>query len=224
MNIKSFNQLRVFLFLLSIFIVGRSNGQVNSSQISSQTKSYFDGVYLKAAVGSQNIFGGAFIDNLDLLAQKSGFVFELSPGYRKQFLQNRLVVGLEILLGFTDGDLVEFDERYQYDVFYKNNFQRAFGLITGVTVGSKKNFLILGYANAMNRKFDIEIVDTSGAVFTQQDGQGFLQYGVAVEVNLNKMIHTRASLGGVYTDYGDLITSQAVDDKLDFNLGIIYQL
>jgi len=55
----------------------------------------FDGFYLGSSIGSQNIFGGAFINNLDFLTQKSGFVLELVSGYRRQFLKNRLLVGFE---------------------------------------------------------------------------------------------------------------------------------
>ncbi len=184
--------------------------------------SVFDGFYVGTSVGSQNIFGGALINDLDLLTQKSGLVLEITPGYRRQLLNNRFLVGFELQLGFTDGDLVGFDSRFQFDVFYKNNIQRGFGLIAGVMVGPNRRFLIYSYGHVTNRDFDIEFTESNGTVHNQEDGQRFLRYGVGVEAPILKKTAVRAWVGGVDVDFGDLVTSQDVEDKLDVNVGLIY--
>lgn len=214
--------LFVFIIFLSISAsaqeVKKTNedGQGNSNQL-------FDGFYFGATIGIQNIYGGAFIDDLDLLAQKSGFVLELSTGYRKQFHKSRFLVGIEIHYGFTDGDMVETDPRYQFDVFYTNSTQRGFGLLYGVIVGSNKNFLIHGYTNLTTRNFDIEFTEADGTFHTQEDEESFLRYGVGVEVHIKKRFNIRTSIGKLNADFGDKITSQDVEDKIDINLGIVYQ-
>jgi len=209
-----------FLILFTSTSVFAQEGQIDKEETNN---SRFDGFYMGANLGLQNIFGGAFINDLDLLTQRSRFVFEFSPGYRFQFSKNRFVVGLEAQFGFTDGDMEGYDNRLKFDVFYKNSTQFGFGLILGVTVGSNKNFLIYAYANETKRNFDINFTDSDGNVYKQEDGQAFLRYGIGLETPVINNFNFRAFFGGVIVDYGDLHTSQDVDDKFDFNLGIIYQ-
>lgn len=212
----------IFIIFLSISAYAQEVEKTNDDG-QGNSKHLFDGFYFGTTIGIQNIYGGAFIDDLDLLGQKSGFVLELSTGYRKQFHESRFMVGIEIHYGFTDGDLVETDPRYQFDVFYKNKAQRGFGLLYGVIVGSNKNFLIHGYTNLTIRNFDIEFTEVDGTFNTQEDGEGSLRYGVGLEVHLKKRFNIRTTIGRLNADFGDKVTSQDVEDKFDINLGVVYQ-
>lgn len=183
----------------------------------------FDGIYLSSSVGIQNIFGGALIDELDLLAQKSGFVLETSLGYRRQFAKERMLVGVELQFGLTNGDLTETDIRNQSKVTYENSSQGGYGLTIGGILGKSRGLLVFGYLNNTRRNFDIEITETDGRAYTQKDGQVFIRYGIGAEFPVWRRFHIKASFGSVITDYGDLTISQSVDDKMDFNLGATFQ-
>lgn len=101
-------------------------GHAQTSYAQNQTEhKYFDGPYLGVSMGSQNIFGGAFINDLDLLAQKNGFVLEFLPGIRKQIFNDRMMIGFELQFGITDGDLITMDPRYQWEVSYENSTQKG---------------------------------------------------------------------------------------------------
>jgi hypothetical protein len=184
---------------------------------------HFDGPYIGLTVGSQNIFGGAFIDDLDVLAQKSGLVIEFHPGFRKQVFKNRIVIGAEIQFGFTDGNLEQLDTRNQLKIEYENNSQFGYGIHVGPTIGKNKNVLLYAYGNVTKRNFDITIFDTSGNIFGQEDGQRFLRYGIGLETPIYKKFNIKTSIGKTDVDYGELITNINVENKLDFNLGILYQ-
>ncbi len=187
------------------------------------TKQLFDGFYLGSNLGFQNVFGGAFIDDLEILTQRSRIVLEFSPGYRLQFLENRFSAGFEVQLGFVDGDMEGYDNRYKFDVFYKNSFQSGYGFVAGVAIGKDKNYLIYGYANVTNRTFDIKYTEKNGTVHTKEDGQQFLRYGIGLETEIIKRFSVRAFFGAVDVDFGKHETSQDVEDKLDINIGIVYQ-
>lgn len=184
---------------------------------------YFDGPYLGINVGSQNIFGGAFINDLDVLGQKSGLVVEFAPGYRRQIANNRLVLGVEIQFGITDGNLEQTDIRNQMKIDYENNSQFGYGLNVGAALGKRKNTLLSSYAYVTKRNFDITITEAIGSTFTQEDGQRFLRYGLALESPIYKRFHIKASIGRIYVDYEDLATNMDVDDKWDFTVGANYQ-
>lgn len=183
----------------------------------------FDGMYLGSSVGIQNIFGGALIDELDLLAQKSGFVFETSLGYRKQFANERLLAGVELQFGFTNGDLTETDLRNQSSVTYQNSSQGGYGLMIGGVLGKSMRLLVFSYLNNTRRNFDIQITPVAGGAYMQEDGQVFTRYGIGAELPVWGRLHIKASFGAVMTDYGDLVASQSVNDKMDMNLGVSFQ-
>lgn len=189
----------------------------------SKTEKYFDGFHLGISMGVQNIFGGAFIDNLDVLGQKSGFVTEFSTGYRKQFVNDRLVIGAEFQFGVTDGNLEQIDTRNQMEIDYKNNSQFGYGVNIGVALGKKKKVLLYTYGIFTKRNFDITITETNGTNFTQEDGQGFNRYGLGLEIPVLGNFNVKAIVGRVYVDYGDLETNIDVENKTDFSLGVVYQ-
>ncbi|EAR00558.1 porin family protein [Maribacter sp. HTCC2170] len=208
-------QFYLLLFLFSCTL--------SLAQESVLNESYFDGPYVGLTLGAQNIFGGALIDDLDVLGQKSALVIELSAGYRIQFLNDRFIAGAALQFGITDGDLTQTDTRNQMMVDYKNNSQFGYGIQIGVALGKKKAFLLYAFGNVTKRNFDITIMETSGFDFTQKDGQRFGRYGLGVEIPMLKKFNITANVGRVSVDYGDLETNKDVDDKTDFNLGVVYQ-
>lgn len=209
--------LLILLFSCSLSIAQTSDGQVPKHEKS------FDGPYLGVNVGAQNIFGGALIDELDVLSQKSGFVLEFSSGYRWQFSRNKLVFGAELQYGITDGNLEQTDTRNQMKIDYENNSQFGYGLNFGVALGKKRCVLLTTYAYITRRSFDINIRETTGFAFTQKDVQRFIRYGLVLESPIYKRLHLKASIGRIYVDYGDLETNMDVDDKWDIAIGANYQ-
>ena len=220
-NLKQSFFTTIFCSLL-FFSASVMSGQKDEVNIKNSGP-YFDGLYLGYNLGSHNIFGGALIDNLDVLGQKSGLVFEFTPGFRKQILNDRLVLGLEIQFGITDGNLQQTDNRNQLKIDYKNNRQFGYGLSFGAVFGKNRNILLSSYAYITKRNFDITITETSGTTFTQKDGQRFLRYGVTLETQVYKRLNVKANVGRIYVDYEDLATNMDVDDKWDFTIGVNYQ-
>ncbi len=195
----------------------------NTSAQGENSSKYFDGLYFGVSIGSQNIFGGAYIDDLDLLAQKNGFVLEFYPGFRKQIFDDRMMIGFELQFGFTDGGLTTNDPRYEWEVSYENNFQSGYGLSAGVVLGAKKNTLVYTYGKLTNRSFNISFTEDTGFTHHQEDGQRFLRYGLSIERQIREKLNVSLIIGGVYVDFGNLVTSQEVNDALDVNLALTYQ-
>nr|WP_298929567.1 outer membrane beta-barrel protein [uncultured Allomuricauda sp.] len=210
-------------FLLFFLLTCASLIAQNPDADTSKTEKYFDGFHLGISMGVQNIFGGAFIDNLDVLGQKSGFVTEFSAGYRKQLVNDRLLIGAELQFGITDGNLEQIDTRNQMEIDYKNNSQFGYGVNIGIALGRKKKILLYTYGNVTKRNFDITITETNGTNFTQEDGQGFNRYGLGLEIPVLGNFNVKAIVGRVNVDFGDLETNIDVDDKTDFSLGVVYQ-
>lgn len=211
------NRSLVAFVLLSCIAVCR--GQSNDP---AAEKKHFDGLYLGVAAGSQNIFGGSFVGGIDVLAQDSRFVTELSGGFRKQLFHGRLLLGAEVQLGFTDGNLMHADPEKQLVINYKNNTQSGIGLTMGMALGRRKNVLLYGYANETKRKFDVSIREHNSA-WKQEDKQGMLKYGIGVEAQIYKGLNARFSIGRLRVDFGDLMTNINVEDKLDVMAGVVYQ-
>lgn len=183
---------------------------------------HFDGLHLGANAGSQNIFGGSFVDGVDVLAQESRFVAELFTGFRKQFFKGRMMAGAEVQIGFTDGDLTHYDADKPLTINYENNFQSGYGLTLGAVFFKKKTLLAYAYAFETARKFDVTIRD-GFSTYRQKDEQGMLKYGLGLEAKIWRGLHTRITLGRLRVDFGDQITNIEVDDKWDFTIGVLYQ-
>ncbi|MEQ9402853.1 MAG: outer membrane beta-barrel protein [Cyclobacteriaceae bacterium] len=188
------------------------------------TQKRFQGLYAGASFGIQNIFGGAFIDDLDLLAQKSGFVFELLGGYRLQLLDRRFVLGAEYLYGFSNGDMNIRDPRYSFVVNYRNDHQIGLSLNLGYAFGESRDYLAYFMIGQGRRNFDISFMDLIGASHVQKDQQNFDRFGLGFEANISQQISTRVNASKIFVDYGELKVSQDVEDKLDVNLALIFQL
>ncbi len=188
----------------------------------SKTEKYFDGFYLGIIAGSQNVFGGSFVDGKDVLAQESRFVIEIPIGYRLQFFKNKLVGGAELSFGITDGDLMHNDPTVPLNIKYKNNSQFSYGLIVGYVFGKQKNWTTFIYANETKRKFNVLIKDAN-YTFNQTDKQGMLRYGLGLEAQVFRGLHVLIKAGRLSVDFGDLETNIDVEDKYDFMAGAIYQ-
>ncbi|MFN0177074.1 MAG: hypothetical protein ACKVU0_20705 [Saprospiraceae bacterium] len=185
-------------------------------------KCYFNGLYLGANAGSQNLFGGSFVDGVDVLAQESRFVAEIFTGFRKQFLKGRLVAGAELQIGFTDGNLRHEDPANTLTINYKNNFQSGYGLTLGGVFLKNKNLMAYAYAFETKRKFEVSIRDAFGT-YQQNDEQGMLKYGLGLEAKIWRGLRARTTLGRLRVDFGDQITNIKVDDKWDFTVGVVWQ-
>lgn len=209
MNIKN---IRIIILLL-LFLLVKATGF---------TQATFEGFYTGALAGSQNIFGGSYVEGVDVLAQKSGFVVEFPIGFRFQALKESLVLGLEFSLGITDGDLMHVDDSKPLTINYSNSFQRGFGGMAGWVPGRKRNFLVFAYLNETKRKFEVEIRDRHGA-YKQKDKQGMLKYGLGMEWPVTKLLHVRGSAGLMRVDFGERITNINVEDKADVMAGLIFQ-
>ncbi len=207
------------LLLLSLTVIFySSNAQIEENIHSNKT---FDGPFIGINVGIQNVFGGSFVNGMDVLAQESRFVSELSFGFRKQFFSCRLVAGLEFHIGLTDGQLSHQDPQNELFINYENSFQNGKGIIIGYSPGKRKNNLLFFYLNETKRKFDVDIRQMEYR-FSQTDKQGMLKYGVGFEKQLTDKINLRATVGKLNVDFGELQTNIDVEDKFDFTLGATY--
>lgn len=181
---------------------------------------WFDGIYFGLAAGSQNIFGGSYVNNVDILAQDTRLVTDLAVGFRKEILNNRLVVGAEFQVGFMNGNLDYKDNNYS--IKYKNNSQSAIGLAIGTAFSRKRNLHFFVYANETTRKFKVEVKDSFGS-FRQLDEQGMLKYGIGFESHITKSLNARIYAGRLRVDFGDLTTNIDVEGTTDLMFGIVYQ-
>lgn len=187
-----------------------------------QSKLKFDGFYFGFNAGVQNVFGGSFVNEMDVLAQEYKFVAEQAVGYRKQLIKNRLAIGLEFSIGFLDGRLNHTDLEEDLKIDYQTSFQYSLGLIIGGVIGEKRNTLLFAYANETKRSFDVNIRQRQYS-FQQTDKQGMLKYGIGVEWYGCKPFNIRGTFGALNVDFGELRTNIDVEDKFDFAIGVVYQ-
>jgi len=193
-----------------------------AQEITEKDKPLFDGFYGGITSGSQNIFGGSNVDGADILAQDSRWVMEFNTGFRKQFFSDRWVVGLEYIVGITNGDLSYHDPAEPLTIQYENNTQWSIGGMTGMAVGSRRKHLPFFYMHETTRKFDVRITDANGT-YRQQDEQGMLKFGIGYEMVVFKNLHARISAGAMRVDFGDRVTNIDVEDKYDFMAGVLWQ-
>jgi hypothetical protein len=214
--------MKKFFIISTIFSIVHLGYSQNVSDLPVVKTGDFDGMYFEVNVGSQNVFGGSFVNDMDILAQESKLVTEIGLGYRKQFMNNRLVTGLAFSLGFLNGNLEHISADDPLKINYKNSSQYSFGLITGILLDKHRRFLLYGYLNETKRKFHV-IIDQPPYNYTQRDKQGMLKFGVGMEYQVFKRFHVKASFGGLRVDFGELKTNINVEDKYDLMTGIVYQ-
>ena len=190
-----------------------------SHKLSSQN---FNGLYAGVSVGRQNIFGGSYINGVDILSRDTRFAIDLNAGYRIYLVSKRLVFGPEVSFGYTDGNLQYNDPDKILHINYKNDKQWCLGGVLGVALGKNNNCLVFLYLNEVKRKFIVSIRDAKGS-YTQRDKQGMLRYGLGVEFPIINRLHTRISIGSGRADFGELITNINVNHRIDINGGLIIQ-
>ena len=183
---------------------------------------YFDGLHFGANISSQNIISGAFIKGVDVLTQESRFVNEFSIGFRKQILNDRILLGVEYKFGFTNGNLNLSDAEQQLEISYENSTQSGLGITIGVVVSKRKDILIFGFINYVSRRFDITIRDQE-SLYHQEDNMLWPKYGIGVEIPVHKKLNAIFSIGSMQVDLDDKLKNIEVENKLDITLGINYQ-
>lgn len=193
---------------------------------SGQDEKRFDGLNAGFEMGAQNIFSGALIDGIDVIKHQHRLATEMTLGFRKQLLKSRLLIGANIRFGLIDGQL-----NRQYNngiqdiaISYESSTQSGFGINLGTVLGKQKSFLVGLYLIETNRSFDIIWIEANNARHNQEDSNGFARYGVFAEKPLKNRLHLYLTLGNVYIDFGDAITTEKVSDILEFAVGVKYQL
>ncbi len=182
----------------------------------------FDGPFVGLEIASQNYFGGAFVGGIDVLAQDSKIVADLSVGYRKQWRNDRLLTGLRLSFGRTDGDLTHADPAGRFDIAYQNDSQLGYGIEIGGVLRQARNLALFVYVYEVEREFEVTITSRFGT-FRQTDEQTLIRFGIGAEMHLFHGLNLRAAVGRIDVDFGDLITNIDVEDKTDFGIGLIYQ-
>ncbi len=177
----------------------------------------FEGLYIGINTGVQSVFSEALIDEQRVPEQDSRWTAEFLIAHRWHFLNDRIVFGLEVQLGLTDGDLDRsFTGLRQLDINFTNNSQASLGYSMGYVSGKKKNILLFTYLHQIRRSFDISLKEDGSIIAWQRDSQTALRYGLGLEYNLGRQFSTRLSLGSQNLKIN-------VDEATEFTLGVIYQ-
>tara|TARA_R110002073_G_scaffold103234_2_gene233706 strand:+ start:3609 stop:4292 length:684 start_codon:yes stop_codon:yes gene_type:complete len=215
----------IFKYLCLLFLIFTSSlFSQNSEKVKKSLNKSFNGLYFGLNTGKQTIFSGAFINNIDVLAQDSKITTEFISGYRKQVFDNKIVFGGEIQIGLSDHNLMlDYIENSnsQFNIDYTNKNQISFGLNTGVVISN--NTLLFAYGYIVKSNFDIVITEMNGSTFSQEDGQRFLRYGIGIEIPIYKSFNIKGTLGSTKIDHDDLQTNTKVDSEANFAFGVIYQ-
>lgn len=182
----------------------------------------FGGLYGGVGFSSQNVVGGSLLGGRDVLSRANREVADLFLGWRKQF-GNGLVIGVEAQVGIVDGDLTQTDSATGYEVEYRNDSQKAFGMTLGWVVGSQQRWLLYAYATETEREFDVTI-STGVSSFTQNDKQGMLRLGLGTEVSWGGPFRLRLSAGTTRSDFGGAITNIDADGKFEVGTGFVISL
>jgi hypothetical protein len=214
--------MRVFLsLLLGVALALVTNGvKAESESAVDGDERHFDGPYVGFEAGVQNVFAGSFINQVDVLAQKSRAVAGLFGGWRWQF-GSGWVLGVEGQFGWVNGDLVRIEANDFLRISYENNYQYGLGMTFGHVVGQHQRWLLFGYVSTTEREFDIAI-ETPVGIFTQKDRQGFTRFGFGAETRLGEHWNVRGTVGLLSVDFGNQRTNINLEDKVDLMLGVSY--
>lgn len=182
---------------------------------------HFEGFYLGINTGIQNVFSGAIINELSVPEQSSRWVTEFFIAHRWQFLHDRVVFGLEVQVGLTDGNLTRsYGVFPQLDIDYANNNQAGLGYTLGYVAGNQQRLLIYSYIYQIRRTFDISLIDDGRILAWQRNSHTALRYGMGAEYNMGKSFSIRTALGSQSTDIDSRIT---IDHALEATLSFVYQ-
>ncbi|MCE7996229.1 MAG: hypothetical protein HEP71_29885 [Roseivirga sp.] len=181
----------------------------------------FEGLYIGINSGTQSIFSTATINELSVPGQSSRWTAEFLIAHRWQFLNNRIVFGLEVQVGLTDGNLDRtFNGLRQLEIHFSNNSQTGLGYTLGYVAGEKQNLLLYTYLYQTRRNFDISLKDDGRVIQWQRDIQTVLRFGLGLEYNLGKRFSTRLTVGSQSPDLNNDID---IEEVPELTLGFIYQ-
>lgn len=209
-------KFKILLIGTLIFSTATTLAQVNKR---------FDGFYLRAELGIQNVFSGALIDEIDVLKNQNRLASDFGFGYRRQIVKERMLVGAEVRIGLIDGEI---NRQYNTDfqnihISYKTNIQSGFGLNLGAVLGAKKSWLVSTYLFEVNRTFDIVWIEENGTIHDQEDGNSFVRYGLSIERALKRRISCKISFGNIHVDFDNPNTTESVNDTVECMIGMNYQ-
>lgn len=181
----------------------------------------FEGLYIGINTGLQSIFSEAIINELSVPQQDSRWTAEFFIAHRWQFLNDRIVFGLEVQIGLADGNL---NRTYgivpELNISFNNSNQAGLGYTFGYVWGPKQDLLLYTYLYQTRRNFDITLSTEDRILLWQSDIQTALRYGLGIEYNLDGRFSLRAAIG---TQNPDLNNGIGIDRTPELSLGIIYQ-
>ncbi|WP_428409686.1 hypothetical protein [Hyphococcus sp.] len=178
----------------------------------------FDGLYLAADVGRQDMVAGALIGGVDMLEQRQRIAGSFSAGYRKQI--GGWVLGLEGGYGLVDGGLSIDDPAQQLSVEARNSSQIFYGAQIGVIASEKHDLLFFTYVSQVERSYELDIV-SMGSAFSQTDKQGMLRFGGGLEKKISGPIHLRVSVGTARGKFSQPVAEPS--RQLEFSGGVVFQ-
>lgn len=182
---------------------------------------HFEGLHIGLDLGGQSIFATATVNETTMAREKLRMVAELSLGHRWQFINDRIVFGLEVKLGLVDGHFSgSIKDSPSLVIYFENSSQTSLGYTAGFVVNQKRRFLLLTYVYQIRRNFAISIRDNTLLLERQHNSYTALRYGLGMEYNLGGRFNSRLTLGSLSTDTANPV---GTDKPLEFNLGLIYQ-
>lgn len=182
-------------------------------------ESDFNGPYAGLSAGRYQVFAGALIAGVDVLAQDARTGADIVAGWRRRS-DAGWVIGLELQIGALEGDL---RQRFLgVDVDYRPRQQRGYAVTFGKLMGGRHTSLMYAYVGEMDREFDV-LIHEPGGVVRQRDGQGFVRFGLGWERAFGEHGWSwRASVGSVDADFGSP-TQERFDRGVDLAVAVIRQ-
>lgn len=213
----------LFLFLLlwsSSFAYAQSQSPNIQDTLEEPTR-YFEGVYIGVNLGIQSVFSGIPVNDVIISQQQSRWVGELFIAHRWQFLDDRVVFGLEVQTGITDGKFEQIPDNAQgFIIHFRNNSQVGLGYNVGFVSGSKRNLLLNAYIYQIRRTFDITSTNGTRTLELSSDSQTALRYGIGAEYHFTHKLNVRITLGSLTDDnQGNF----PIRHRLETMAGLIFQ-
>ncbi len=192
-----------------------SYGQETTSDPTNPRK--FEGLYIGVNTGVQSIFSEAIINESSVPQQASRWTADFLVAHRWQFLNDRIVFGLEVQVGLADGNLNRtYGMNPRLEIDFTNSTQVGVGYTLGYVTGKQKKLFLYSYLYQVRRSFNITLRDDTGILQWQQDAQTVLRYGLGLEYNVSKHFSTRLALG---SQRGNL----NLNDTVEVTIGLNYQ-
>jgi hypothetical protein len=182
---------------------------------------HFEGLHIGLDLGGQSIFATATVNETSIDREELRTVAEFSLGHRWQFINDRVVFGLEVKLGLTDGCFSgSISESPSLAVSFENSSQTSLGYAAGYVVSEKRRLLLFTYLYQVRRNFAISIRENTLLLEKHHDSHTSLRYGLGAEYNLGRRFNSLLTLGSLSTDTAN---PTGADKPIEFSLGLIYQ-